>query len=209
MNNEVSDRREHCGVGYRGVRARVHGRRGYVGIACGCLSCWLFACTNDSGQDEGQDDVPAAEERDGPETLAEDLPTFSFRNKKSEMCIGVDRASKEPGANMQQFPCDNAANQSWEQLNAGVDKDYWRNKRSMLCMGVDNGSTSSGANIQQFDCDTRDNQVWIYDRGTASLKNLNSGLCIGVDNASETEGAQLKQFECDNSANQSWSRRST
>jgi hypothetical protein len=203
MKNESG----HRAAGCRGAGTHVRRRCGPAGIACNCLSCWLIACTNNSGQDEGPDDATTAEEREGPETLAEDPPTFSFRNKKSEKCIGVDQASEVPEANIQQFPCDSAANQSWEQLNAGVDKDYWRNKNSMLCMGVDNGSTNSGASIQQFRCDARDNQAWIYDRGTGGLKNVNSGLCIGVDGASEAEGTQLMQFDCDNSANQTWSRR--
>jgi len=187
-----------------GARSRAYRSGARVGWAC--LSWLLVACTAEPGQGNVLDGVSTTKAQDVPETLENAAPTFTFRNEKSDLCMGVDHASTDPGANLKQFTCDGAANQRWEKLNAGVDKDYWRNKKSKLCIGVDDGSTDSGANIRQFRCDTRDNQVWTYDNDSGSLKNLNSGLCIGVDGASTADGAQLKQFECDGRDNQGWSR---
>lgn len=36
-----------------------------------------------------------------------------LRHGKADICIGVDHASKKPGADLKQFPCDGSLNQRW------------------------------------------------------------------------------------------------
>jgi hypothetical protein len=139
---------------------------------------------------------------------------FVFRNENSKLCLGVDRASTEPGAQLKQFECDCSANQQWI-----VDDDRivisghqaLVNVKSQLCTGVDGGSSEPDASIMQFACDQRPNQQWaLEDEGpnelgepTIRFKNA-SGLCMGVDGASTASDVQVKQFPCDGRINQRW-----
>jgi hypothetical protein len=185
----------------------------FVGIV------FLAACAGDDGTFEGQ--------LDGDSLLGEASqaivgPRKSFRNVNSGRCMGVDRASHDAGAAIQQFSCSaSAINQRWvtllEDVEEPIDPESGRrfrplvNANSELCMGVDRGSGDPGAEIRQFPCDGAVNQKWVPKDGpqlpdgtpTFSWKN-HDGLCIGVDGASLDNGAQLMQFPCDGRGNQLW-----
>jgi hypothetical protein len=161
----------------------------------------------------------------GGAAVGEPLPPtgqiITFRNEKSNRCIGVDHASKANGALVKQFNCDGSPNQKWRV----VGRTSLQNVKSGKCMGVDHGSTAPGANIGQYNCD-RDtdrnltNQSWellglegsmvrelVNEKST--LSHGNRRFCIGVDHGSTANGAQLKQFPCDNislnrPSNQAW-----
>ena len=159
----------------------------------------------------------------GTAVSAEPLPPvgqiITFRNTKSDRCIGVDHASTENGALVKQFKCDGKPNQQWRVL----DRDTLQNVKSGKCLGVDRASTQAGANIGQYNCERGNginNQSWtllglqgsmvralVNEKST--LAHNNQRFCIGVDHASNDNGAQLKQFPCDDvnihrPTNQAW-----
>jgi hypothetical protein len=192
----------------------------YTPMMSVALSFSFAACASDDGVFE----EPASDGSILLDETAQALvgPRNSFRNANSRRCIGVDGASKESGAAIQQFECSASdTNQRWvvllEDVAEPIDPETGSlfrplvNDKSELCMGVDNGSTSPGADIRQFQCDGTLNQKWVPKPGarlqdgtpTFSFKN-HDGLCIGVDGASMANGAQLKQFPCDGRANQRW-----
>lgn len=146
---------------------------------------------------------------------------LTFENQKSELCMGVDRASKKNGALVKQFPCDGRPNQQWRV----VGRFTLQNVNSGKCLGVDRASVKPGANIGQYDCepnrdDIGSNQSWdlLGIEGStvkriinkkSTLHHGNRRFCVGVNRGSKAKGAQLKQFPCDaisldRPSNQAW-----
>jgi hypothetical protein len=159
----------------------------------------------------------------GTVAYAEPLPpvgqVITFRNTKSDRCIGVDHASTKNGALVKQFTCDGSLNQKWRV----IDRDTLQNVKSGKCLGVDGASTRPGANIGQYNCERHhdiNNQSWsllglqgsmvralVNEKTT--LAHNNRRFCIGVDHGRTDNGAPLKQFPCDNinihvPTNQAW-----
>jgi Ricin-type beta-trefoil lectin domain len=87
---------------------------------------------------------------------------YNFVNLKSRMCMGVDKASVSPGADLRQFPCDSSANQQWKFGSDGTNPSSLRNYKSKLCLSVDRASVDNGAQLKQFACvNGAPNQSWI------------------------------------------------
>lgn len=57
---------------------------------------------------------PPARPREIPSASVNPLDFWAFFNDKSELCIGVDRASMSNGAQLKQFECDQEDNQTWK-----------------------------------------------------------------------------------------------
>jgi glucosylceramidase len=178
------------------------------------FACCFTACASSvGGPDDGMlEDSPTVGLQ--PQAL-EAAEFFVFRNENSKRCMGVDRASTDPGARIQQFDCDCTANQQWRLDTEHVviaDHLALVNGKSQLCIGVDGASTSAGANLSQFGCDQRANQQWAYEElgenalgeMTIRFRNAKSKLCMGIGGGSQANGAQVQQFECDTRQNQRW-----
>ena len=168
---------------------------------CATVAWALVACS-------GPEDVDNDESVEGTSQALQAGTVLTFKNHKSNRCIGVDGASTANGALIKQFSCDNAPNQKWRVQRNGAQHTFI-NFKSGLCMGVDHASVSPGANIAQFNCgNNAPNQSWVLASDAFApwnIDNVKSGLCIGVDGASTGNGAQLKQFGCDlAAANQEW-----
>ncbi|MDD5580320.1 MAG: ricin-type beta-trefoil lectin domain protein [Methylobacter sp.] len=90
-------------------------------------------------------------------------------------CMGVDKGSSKPFANIRQFKCDKRANQKWKFVadSGGV---FIQNFDG-LCIGVDRAMVNIGAQLKQFRCDFggghRNNQHWRVCAGPQ-----NSGDCV-------------------------------
>src|SRR5262249_9002349 len=134
---------------------------------------------------------------------------FTFQNVKSHLCIGVSGGSMSEGAPVQQFCCDDRANQRWSASGPLERFRSFTNGKSGKCMGIDQkpGSKTKGASLKQFGCDSPKTAQWRYEviqKGGSngfpaahfSLTN-SGGFCIGVDSGSKKIGAQLMQFPCD------------
>jgi hypothetical protein len=162
--------------------------------------------------------APAASERSAadPQTAEPGAPSHAladeasdaYQNVTSGLCIGVNNASVEPGAYLQQFPCDGTSNQTWiRTLDPKTNTYELKNDKSQLCMGVDQASTQPKADLRQFPCDHSAHQQWkieANDPHGLRFRNHKSRLCIGVNHASVNPKAQLIQFPCDGVPNQGW-----
>jgi hypothetical protein len=95
---------------------------------------------------------------------------FNFVNRHSGLCLGVDGASIDNGALLQQFNCaapDPNNNQAWRFVRTSGDYFQVVNAKSNRCIGVDGGSTANGAVLAQFTCSSLgsiNNQSWIFTR---------------------------------------------
>jgi hypothetical protein len=95
---------------------------------------------------------------------------FRIVNRHSGLCLGVDGASLENLARVQQFDCaapDPNNNQSWRFLR--TDGDYFQivNGKSNKCLGVDGASTDNAVNLLQFTCTplgSINNESWLFTR---------------------------------------------
>ena len=113
--------------------------------------------------------------------------------------------STSPGANIEQYGCNNGANQAWsiEFLSNGNLK--FRNKNSGLCMDAPlNGSD----NIVQHNCHTGSNQNFqLIDQGEGkfALRVEANSKCVEVENRQLGDGINVRQWDCDSSDAQQFS----
>jgi hypothetical protein len=100
-----------------------------------------------------------------------------IRNVNSGKCVDVFGSSTNKNANVQQFSCNNGANQRWDFVDLGNGQYAIRNINSGLVLDVAGDSRANGANIQQFPWNGGANQRWTT-RGPSNnfeLVNVNSG----------------------------------
>jgi hypothetical protein len=82
------------------------------------------------------------------------------RVEHSGKCLDVSGASKENGANVQQWDCVNAPQQHWTLNFVGSNLFELLNENSGKCLDVDNAWTGDGVNVKQWDCAGVPQQHW-------------------------------------------------
>jgi hypothetical protein len=121
-----------------------------------------------------------------------------IRNVNSQKCIDVFGNSTNKNANVQQFSCNNGANQRWEFIDVGNGQYAIRNVNSGLVLDVAGDSRANGANVQQFPWNGGANQRW-KTRGSSNnfeLVNANSGKCLEVQGGGKGNNVNLAQSQC-------------
>jgi ricin-type beta-trefoil lectin protein len=146
------------------------------------------------------------------------VETFSgtrLENVNSHMCLDVPSWSPLDGVQLQQYPCNNGANQQWLLLPGPLGTKVIVNVNSGKCADIRDASPTNGAAVQQFTCHGGTNQMFLpwptrygdYLEYTAYVyQNVNSGKCIDVPNGSTLSSIPLTQYTCWNpySLNQMW-----
>ena len=128
--------------------------------------------------------------------------TYEVANRNSGLVLGIENASREPGAGALQWADNGTADHNWrfERLSNG----YWkiRNQNSGLVLGVTNQSRDNGARAVQWSDNGTADHEWVitpFPGGGFSISNRVSGKRLEIGNASTTLGAAAIQWE--NTAN--------
>jgi hypothetical protein len=129
-----------------------------------------------------------------------------IRNVNSGRCVDVFGSSTNKNANVQQFSCNNGANQRWEFVDVGNGQYAIRNVNSGLVLDVAGDSRANGANVQQFPWNGGANQRW-KTRGSNNnfeLVNVNSGKCLEVQGGGKGNNVNIAQSQCNGARYQRW-----
>jgi hypothetical protein len=129
-----------------------------------------------------------------------------IRNVNSGRCVDVFGSSTSKNANVQQFSCNNGANQRWEFVDLGSGQYAIRNVNSGQVLDVAGDSRGNGANVQQFPWNGGANQRWKA-RGPSNnfeLVNVNSGKCLEVQGGGKGNNVNIAQSQCNGARYQRW-----
>lgn len=126
-----------------------------------------------------------------------DVGFFSLAANHSGKCVDISGGSLADGGNAQQWDCQAAGNQLWEQVPA-TNGFLLRNRYSGKCLDVAGVSQVAGANIYQWSCHGGANQVfnWVGSRLVVN----HSRQCVNVSGASTANGGNLIQWPCTTTA---------
>jgi hypothetical protein len=124
----------------------------------------------------------------------------------SGQCLDVPNGSGTTGTQLQQWPCNALAPQSYEFRPAAGGAYTIVNRGNGLCLDVNGQSTAAGAAVIQWSCTGGANQRFTpRAAGTGfQLVAVHSGRCVDVLNWSTANGAKLIQRDCTGGANQIW-----
>lgn len=142
-----------------------------------------------------------------------------FKATHSGLCLDVNGGSRDNGAKVQQWGCNNTGAQQWEiryvtsgpKFN-GQAGNYYAiiNINSGKCLEVRDWAQYNGAQVTQWDCHYGANQQWLlYNHWVitgykVSLVNRNSVKCLDVPAFSGSWGTGLVQWDCNLKTNQQW-----
>lgn len=86
----------------------------------------------------------------------------AVRNRATGKVLDVSNASRDDGANVQQYGWNGTGAQRWRVEGGRTFRLV--NVNSGKCLDVESGSRDAGANIQQWSCHGRENQAWMFER---------------------------------------------
>ncbi|WP_188272740.1 RICIN domain-containing protein [Streptomyces sp. CBMA152] len=109
-------------------------------------------------------------------------------------CLDVEGGSKDNGASVQIWNCNNGAAQDWR-LEPDGSGLHLRNPSSGKCLDVDHANSADGTKIQIWNCNQAPAQTWEADvRATTSLRNTGTGKCL--DLRTFTNGQDAFLYPC-------------
>jgi len=91
-------------------------------------------------------------------------PYYQIKAQHSGKCVDVKDASRNNGANIHQWTCEQVDNQLWTRHWPDHNSNYFelRAKHSGQCLDVSEASNDNGANVHQWDCVGGANQLWLH-----------------------------------------------
>ncbi|MGW7411755.1 RICIN domain-containing protein [Streptomyces sp. NPDC054863] len=182
---------------------RKHAATGVTAAALGAVTLLGPAGPTMASTQPGSASVPATAEAG---QAARAGAVWYFKAKHSGKCLTVHGAGTAKGAAVDQYTCQNRANQRWRVVYTnqwGVA--YVINERSGKCLDVAGGSKANGAKIIQWDCNSRNNQQFHVRNlsGHVALKPKHIATkCLDVPGASKANNKQLVLWKCKNVGNQ-------
>ncbi|MES1172156.1 MAG: RICIN domain-containing protein, partial [Bacteroidota bacterium] len=120
-------------------------------------------------------------------------------------CMDVSGVSQTSGAAVNQYRCNNGANEQWtlQPFNG-----FFRVvvQHSSQCLAVAGASTVAGAAVVQTTCAGANNEQWtLVPSGIGyQLLNRNSSLCANISNNSSADSAAIVQSACGTASNFIW-----
>jgi len=133
--------------------------------------------------------------------------TFYITSVNSNLCLDVTGASSNAGTNVEQWYCNQQANQQWTIQPVSFDVYSIISVNSNLCLDVTGQSTNAGTNVEQWVCNGQTNQQWTITPTTNNaytIVSVNSGLCLDVTGQSTSAGTDVEQWYCNGQTNQQW-----
>ncbi|GAA1183119.1 hypothetical protein GCM10009654_45640 [Streptomyces hebeiensis] len=132
---------------------------------------------------------------------------YRLTNANSGHCLDVDKDSREPGGNVQQWTCNGLGPQDWTLRARGGAHFTLTGRNSGYCLDVKDGSQAPGANVRQWYCNGAAAQDWRLEnagRGYYRLIARSSGQCLDVAEGSREAGANVRQWTCNGLQPQLW-----
>ncbi|MFE7189361.1 RICIN domain-containing protein [Kitasatospora sp. NPDC057541] len=121
-----------------------------------------------------------------------------------EQCLDVTGQRTDPGAPVEQWPCNGGDNQKW----------YWTADHELIsvqsgkCLDIPFSSTEEGVQAIIWPCNGGNNQKWstslVHHVGLYTLTNVNSGLLLDVRAEDPTPGTPVIQWHGNYGLNQKW-----
>lgn len=114
---------------------------------------------------------------------ATDIRNANIVNVGSGKCLEVRLASMDDGAMVQDFRCNNQANQQWHILFGENGYAHIVAAHSNKCLEVKAASLEAGADVQQGACGRQDNQLWRLFRRSGPIFDLvprHAEVCVGL-----------------------------
>jgi hypothetical protein len=130
-----------------------------------------------------------------------------IRNQHSSLCLDDYEGNTQPGAEIRQWTCSEAAVQLWQVRDLGTGYAEIKNKHSGLCLDNFNFGTTPGSEVRQWSCNGNTAQQWrITDvgGGSAEIANRHSNLCLDNKNGAQVDGALIQQWTCTGAKVQRW-----
>ncbi len=133
--------------------------------------------------------------------------SYAIVANHSRKVLDVANASKDNGANVQQWDFLSTDNQRWFMTDDGQGNVELRSVNSGKYMDMGGWSQDNGGNLIQWDGGNgADNQKWTLveseNLGYYSLKSVHSGKCLDVGAWSKDNGANILQWDCHHGKNQ-------
>lgn len=123
--------------------------------------------------------------------------TVIIRNAATSQCIDVEGASREPGARVQQYPCNNTDAQKFLLWNTGRGDYHLINLASGWCLDVPGNSKNPGVGLQQYPCNHSNAQKFNLSysgvRNFFNITNSSTNLAVSPPDGNNDIGAQLVQ----------------
>ena len=132
--------------------------------------------------------------------------SYHIVNQNSGLLVEDPGASKSTGVQMDQWPSNAGANQSWLATSVGSNWTF-ANAASGLVLEDPAFSTTVGGPIDQYTSNGGSNQLWAVNAvgdGSFKLVNQASNLLLDVVSASKTQGALVDQYTDNAGTNQHW-----
>lgn len=123
----------------------------------------------------------------------------------SNKCLDVPGGSTDDNVALNQFQCDNSAEQSFALLDVGNGYYSITARHSGKCFDVPNASTDVGLAINQNQCDNSPEQSFTLIAVGNDYYNIvagHSGMCLNVWNNSQDDLAEITQEKCSGQQNQ-------
>ncbi|PEM44834.1 RICIN domain-containing protein [Bacillus toyonensis] len=132
---------------------------------------------------------------------------YIIKNRGSQKVLDTSSASKDNGANVQQWDYNGEDHQKWE-LEKLAD-GYYKIKavHSEKLLTVSAASNSDGANIEQWEDIGGDNQKWKIEKnsdGTFRLIAKHSGQLLDLKSSMQNNGANIQQWPDNGTDAQRW-----
>jgi hypothetical protein len=121
----------------------------------------------------------------------------------SSLCLDVSGGSSAPGAQIQQWTCNDGPAQNWT-FQTNTDGTFTlRAQVSGLCLAA-TGDTA-GTTVQQQPCNGSPEQAWnVENLGMGYFRLVRAGNCLDVTAGSITAGAHIQQWTCNDLSPQIW-----
>jgi hypothetical protein len=132
---------------------------------------------------------------------------YKLVNYNSNLCLGIQNMSHEPGAPALQWSCTGTADHYWRLSPTSGGRYKLINNNSDQCLGIQNMSHDPGAPALQWPCTGTTDHFWEVvpaGPGRYKLVNDNSNLCLGIEHMSFEPGAPALQWTCTGTADHFW-----
>ncbi len=127
-----------------------------------------------------------------------------IRNQQNTLCLDGVSSDTRPGVDVQQWTCQEEADQLWAVTDLGNGHAEIRNRHSGLCL--QNVAAAAGSGVRLGTCSREDAQQWRLidvDGGWIEIRDRVGDLCL-QSVASPLDGAPLSRAACDRSGVQRW-----
>ncbi|TVX93232.1 RICIN domain-containing protein [Paenibacillus agilis] len=161
-----------------------------------------------SDEKHQQDTLQKAKKLCCPGVVEDDFSgVYMIRNRGSQKVLDVFSASKDNGANVQQYENNGGDHQKWK-LEKQADGSYtFAAVHSGKLLEVAGASTVGGANVQQWEDTAGAHQRWnIVKNPDGSLKFIakHSGLLLDLASNQQQNGANIQQWPDNGTPAQHW-----